>query len=66
MTAHLTLMAQDAHAAATRDRAATANLVLELAMQEAVDLIRAGRPGRAEWVLVRAGMRAQRILGSAS
>lgn len=60
-----TAQADDAHAAATRDRAATADLLLTLAVNEAVDLIRSGQPGQAEYRLGRAGMAAERILGGA-
>ena len=55
--------AADAHAAATRDREAVALMTLDVAVRAAIHLIRQGRPGRAEWELVRAGMTAERILG---
>lgn len=61
-----TVTSEDAHAAATRDRVATSNMVLELAVHEAAELIATGHSGRGEWVLVRAGMRAQRILGEST
>lgn len=58
-----TVTSEDAHAAATRDREAAAALHLDVAVKEAAALLRAGKPGRAEWLLVRAGMAAERILG---
>ena len=48
---------------ATRSREGAANLVLEVAVQEALEHLRAGQPGRAEYVLTRAGESAHRILG---
>lgn len=53
----------DAARAATTDRAATADLVLHVAVRAAIDLIRTGRPGRARFVLERARLSADRILG---
>lgn len=58
-----TVQADDAHRVATDDRSMTADLVLSLAVREAVDLIRAGRVGRAEYRLARALGSARRILG---
>lgn len=49
---------------ATTDRAATADLILDVAVKTAVALFREGCPGRARFVLTRAAMRADRILGS--
>ena len=49
---------------ATRSRQGAANLVLEVAVQEAVEWLRSGQPGRAEYVLTRAAESAQRILGT--
>lgn len=64
VTLHLaTVQAEDAQRAATSDRATTADLVLSLAVREAVDLIREGRVGYAEFRLARAYRSAQRILG---
>lgn len=64
---HLTTaQADDAHAAATRDRSTSADLILTLAVREAIDAIRAGRPGWAEYRLTRVGLRAERILGRTS
>ena len=48
---------------ATADRQASADLVLSLAVTDAVDLIREGRVGRAEYRLARALASAERILG---
>lgn len=62
----LTVQDADAHNAATKARQATADLVLGLAVKEAVDLIRDHRPGFARYRLQRAGMAAERILGSGS
>lgn len=58
------LMADDAHRVATRDRQTTADMVLSAAVKDAVRLVKLGRPGRAEFVLTRAGQSADRILGS--
>lgn len=67
MGVHLvTAQADDAHAAATSDRQAQADLVLNLAIIDAIDLIREGRPGFAEFRLTRALISANRILGRAS
>ncbi len=60
----VTVQAEDAHAAATDDRAAAADLVLQLAVNEAVDLVRQGDVGYAVYRLERARMSAQRILGA--
>lgn len=54
---------QAASDAATKDREATADLVLGMAVRDAVDLIRDNRPGYARFRLTRALMSADRILG---
>lgn len=59
----LTAAAEDAHRTATADRQAAADLVLSLAIHDAVGLIREGRVGFAEYRLGRALASAQRILG---
>lgn len=61
----VTAQADVADAVATRDRAAQADALLDVACKAAVDMIRRGRPGRAEYVLARDGLRAERILGGA-
>lgn len=63
MSAH-TVFSDDAQGVATKDRSATADMVLELAVRDAVRLIRLGRPGRAEFVMARAGTSADRIYGT--
>lgn len=59
----LTVQADDAHQVATTDRAGTADMVLDQACKAAVESLRRGRPGYAEYQLARAGERAGRILG---
>lgn len=59
----VTAASEDAHRTATSDRGLTADLVLQLAINDAVDLIRDGRVGYAEFRLGRALRSAQRILG---
>lgn len=59
-----TAQSEDAHRAAYDDRDTTADLVLRLAVKDAIDWIRAGKPGRAEYRLQRALMSANRILGT--
>lgn len=59
----VTLQAEDAHAAATRDREAAADRILCAAVDVAVLLVAEGRPGRATYVMTRACMSADRILG---
>jgi hypothetical protein len=66
MTTLLTAQADDAHRAAYDDRAAHADLLLDLAVKEAIDWLRAGKPGYAEYRLTRAAMAAERILGPTS
>lgn len=61
-----TVQAADAHHVATRDREATANMVLELAVDEALGMVRDGRRYCAQEVLLLAGVKAERILGRAS
>lgn len=56
----------DAARAATTDRATAADLVLHVAVHDAIDLIRDGRHGRARFVLERARLSADRILGDGS
>lgn len=51
---------------ATSDRNAAAHMVLDAAVKDAIELLRAGRPGRAEYRLTRAAMSADRILGRTS
>lgn len=58
-----TLFSDDAHRVATRDREAAAALVLTAAVREAARLVRDGKPGQAEYVLARAEVSADRILG---
>ena len=55
----------DAARVATTDRDAQADLVLSIAVQTAIVLMRAGRPGRARYELARAEVSASRILGEA-
>lgn len=64
MTSLLTAQADDAHRAAYDDRAGHVDLLLDLAAKEAIGWIRSGQPGYAEFRLTRAGMAAQRILGT--
>ena len=59
----MTIWSDNVDAFATRSRQGAANLVLEMAVQEALEHLKAGAPGRAEYVLTRAGESAQRILG---
>jgi len=59
----MTIWSDNVDAFATRSRHGAANLVLEVAVQEAVEWLRSSQPGRAEYVLTRAGEAAQRILG---
>ena len=65
MTTHVVpLRCQEtASAAATRDRAATADQLLDVACKDAIRLLRGRRPGLAEYRLARAGAAADRILG---
>lgn len=58
-----TVAAEDAHRTASADRTTAADLVLSMAVVDALDLIREGRVGFAEWRLARALNSAQRILG---
>ena len=58
--------ATDADQSATRDRDQQAELVIAVARTEALALIKAGKPGRAQYVMARAAMSAGRILGVAS
>jgi hypothetical protein len=59
----LTNAAEDASRVAHTDRTAAADLVLSLAVTDAIDLIREGRVGFAEYRLERALISAGRILG---
>ncbi|MGH4002177.1 MAG: hypothetical protein ACRDTJ_32450 [Pseudonocardiaceae bacterium] len=59
----MTIAQDNAHLVATRDRNKAADAVLNHAVTEARYLISEGLPGRAEYVLARAGQRAGRILG---
>ena len=59
----MTVWQQNADLAATRDRVGAANLTLEVAVQEAVVLIRKGALNAARLVLSRAGHSAARMLG---
>lgn len=58
-----TVQADDADRTATRDRQTAADLVLGMAVRDAIDYLRDGRPGYAEYRLTRALHSAQRILG---
>lgn len=58
-----TIFNENAARFATSDRVATADLVLSAACKAAVESIRSGRPGYAEYQLARAEERAGRILG---
>ena len=58
-----TVQAEDAHRVAITDRQSHADLVLQVAVDEALEHIRAGRVGFAEYRLERAYRSAQRILG---
>lgn len=66
MTKPLTVFAETADALATRDREATANARLEVAVKNAVDLIRTGCTERARQLLERESAGADRILGRRS
>ena len=61
-----TVWQQNADTHATRDRIGAANLTLEVAVQQAVELIRKGAMHAARLVLVRAGYSAERMLGGRS
>ena len=61
-----TVWQQNADTHATRDRIGAANLTLEVAVQQAVELIRKGAMNAARLVLVRAGYSAERMLGGRS
>lgn len=63
MTRLLTVQSEDAHRAAYNDPDAMATAVLRIAVEKAARLIRCGEPGYAEFVLTRAGMKAERLLG---
>ena len=58
-----TVYEQNADAHALRDRVTHAELVLDIAVKDAIDLIRRGRPGYAHFRLARAAERAERVLG---
>ena len=58
-----TVWQQNADMAATRDRVEQADLVLDVAVKDAITQIRGGRPGYAHYRLARAQERASRILG---
>lgn len=58
-----TVWQENADLAATRDRVEQADLVLDVAVKDAIDQIRGGRPGWAHYRLARAQERAARILG---
>lgn len=59
----MTVWTDNAHTHATRDRAAAADLVLADGVRRAIDHLRDGRPGMAEFILTKAAMSADRILG---
>jgi hypothetical protein len=61
----MTVWTDNAAQFASRDRQQAADRVLCAAVEVAVDLFREGRPGKAEWVLARAALSAERILGPA-
>lgn len=58
-----TVWQENADQAATRDRVQQADLVLDVAVKNAIAQIRGGRPGYAHFQLARAQERASRILG---
>lgn len=58
-----TVWQDNADQAATRDRVGAADLVLDVAVKDAIAAIRGGRPGWALYRLTRAQERASRILG---
>lgn len=58
-----TVWQENAAMAATRDRVAHVDLVLDAACKAAVESLRAGRPGYALFQLARAQERAERVLG---
>lgn len=60
-----TVWQENAAQFATRDRVASADLVLDVAVKDAIAALRDGRPGWAEYRLARAQERAGRILGPA-
>ena len=62
----MTVWTDNADTFASRDRVGAANLTLEVAVQQAVELLKAGEPGHAEFVLEKAHLSAQRILGPAA
>lgn len=65
MTLHLlTAQAEDAHRAAYDDRKAHADRLLHVVVDEAIALIKAGQPGKAEYRLHRVALSAERILGT--
>lgn len=58
-----TVWQENADRFATRDRVTQADLVLDVAVKNAIAQIRGGRPGYAHFQLARALERAGRILG---
>lgn len=58
-----TVWQENAARFASSDRVASADLVLDVAVKDAIAALRAGRPGWAEYRLARAQERAGRILG---
>ena len=61
----MTVWTDNANAFATRDTDTHADMLLDVACKEAIRLYRAGRYGRAEYVIARAALSAARILGGA-
>ncbi|MBA2952149.1 hypothetical protein GON03_19215 [Nocardioides sp. MAH-18] len=66
MTGQVSLLACQETVArvATTDRRATADAVLDVAVKDAMRLVRQGQPGLAEFRLARAARAAARILGA--
>jgi hypothetical protein len=58
-----TIWQENADLAASKNRVEQADLVLDVAVKDAIALFRDGRPGRAHYRLARAQERAGRILG---
>jgi len=65
MSRLMTVQADDAQAAAFRDRVAHVDMLLDVACKDALKLLQRGRPGMARYRLARAEVAARRILGTA-